>query len=147
MASSSAVRPLDWVKVRRFWISSRLRGERLDQLGRVVELHQEELVLGVGGLEELRHRLARFFQLAAHAAAAIEDHAHRKRRVLARKLRDLLLLLVLEDLEVLLFQPGDEAVHGVGDGHRNQHQRAVHADVGLGSDLGFGRGLGRGARW
>ena len=62
-------------------------GERLHQVGAVVELHQEELVLGIGGLEELRHRLPRFFQLVPHAAAAIENHAHRKRRVFAGKLR------------------------------------------------------------
>ena len=86
MASSSAVRPFDWVKVRRFWISSRFLVNGWIRSARVVELHQEELVLGIRGLEELRDRLARFLQLAAHAAAAIEDDADRKRRVLAREL-------------------------------------------------------------
>src|SRR4029077_10312905 len=65
-------------------------GERLDQGSGIVELYQEELVLGIGELEELRHGLAGLIELAAHASAAIEDHAYRKRRVFARELGDLL---------------------------------------------------------
>ena len=106
-----------------------VRGEGHHQLRPVVELNQEEFVLGIGGLEELRHRLARFVQLAAHAAAGIEDEPDRKRRVFARELRDLLLALVFEHAEVFLLQARDEAVQRIGHRHRNQHQRGVDADV------------------
>src|ERR1035441_2767825 len=105
--------------------------EGLNQVGRIVELHQEELVLRIGQLEKLRHCQSRFVELVAHAAAAIEDHAHRERRVLAGELSDLLRLLIFRQFEVLLFESGDKAVHGVGDRDRNQYQRAVHTDVGM----------------
>ncbi len=47
---------------------------------------------------------------------------------------DLLLVLVLEYAEVLLVQPGDEAVERIGDGDRNQHQGAVDADIRLAAE-------------
>src|ERR1035437_1197065 len=53
------------------------------QLRAVVKTNQEKLVFRIRRFEELRHGLARFHQLAAHAAAGIENDAHRQRRVLA----------------------------------------------------------------
>ena len=55
-----------------------------DQLRAVVKLHQEELVLGVGGLEELRHRQRAISRvLFPMLPLAIEDNADRERRVFA----------------------------------------------------------------
>ncbi len=71
-------------------------GERNHQLRPVVEFNQEEFIFRIGGLEKLHGGLARFLQLGAHAAAGIEHQADGKRRVLARKIADLLLDLVLE---------------------------------------------------
>ena len=119
-------------------------GERLDQLGGIVELHQKELVLGIGGLEELRHGLPGFVQFAPHAAAAIEHHPHGNGSVLARELSEILLFACLENFEILLFQPRDKAVHGVRDRHRDEHQGAVDADVGFGYGIGANRRLGTG---
>ena len=48
--------------------------------------------------------------------------------------------------EVFFLQPGDQPVHGVGDGHRNQHQIHVFAQwlgVGLQAGIAIGRDVGR----
>ena len=63
MPSSSAVRPLDLREGQPVLDLFRVVRERHHQLRPVVELHQEELVLRIGGLEELGGRLARFLQL------------------------------------------------------------------------------------
>src|ERR1039458_7831406 len=81
-------------------------GEGLRQVGRVVELYQEELVFGIGGLQKLGDSLAGLRELLAHAARTIEQNADGKGGVFARKLRDDLLLLVLKNLEILLFEAG-----------------------------------------
>src|ERR1039457_4152904 len=97
-------------------------GEGLHQIGRIVELYQVELVFGIGGLQELGDCLAEFCQLLGHAAGTIEQNANRKVCVFARKLRDDLLLLVLKDLEILLFEAGDKAVQGIRNGDGNEDQ-------------------------
>src|SRR5262249_39814451 len=71
-------------------------GEVLHQVGGIVELDQEKLVFRIRRLEELGDRLARLFQLVAHAAAAIENDADRERRILAGKRDDFLLFFVFE---------------------------------------------------
>ena len=90
-------------------------------------------------------------QLRAHGAGEVEDDADRDRRIFAGEGADLLLAVVLEDLEVLLFEAGDQPVHGIGDRDRNQHHVHVHADAGAGMELqgagaGCGRRLGSGGR-
>src|SRR6476646_3170307 len=57
----------------------------------IVELHEEELIFRICGLEKLRGGLARFRELAPHAAAGVEYESHTQRSVLARELRDGLL--------------------------------------------------------
>ena len=57
--------------------------------------------------------------LAAHAVADVEQHAHADGRPLVGELRDGLLVAVLEDLEVVLRQAGDQPVVVVGDGDRD----------------------------
>ena len=133
MPSSSAVRPLACVKVRRFWISSVLVVNGCDQFRPVVELNQEKLVLGIGGFEELRRGQTRLLQFGAHAAAGIEDEADRERRIFAGEGRDLLLSLFFEELEVFFFQAGDEAVQRIGDGDVDQNEVRVDADAGRAS--------------
>ena len=105
--------------------------ERLNQAGGIVELHQEKFVLGIRQFEKLCDCLPGFVELVAHAAAAIEDHAHGERCVLAGKLRDVLRKFVLRQFEVLLLESRYKTVQRVGDGNGDQHQRAVHADIGL----------------
>src|SRR5450755_427860 len=110
------------------------------QVGAVAEFHQEKLIVGISRLEELSHRLARFFQFVSHAAAAIENDADRQGSVFTRELHNLLLGFILEETEIFLFQACDEPVQRIGDGDRNQHQRGVHANVALGQHrTGSGR--------
>src|SRR5579859_6791191 len=104
--------------------------ESLHQLRPIVEFDQEELVLGVRGLHKLRDRLPRFLQFRAHAAAGIEHDSHRQGGIFARKLGDLLLHLVFQQFEILFVQARHEPAHGVGDRHRDQHQRGIHANIG-----------------
>ena len=143
MASSSAVR---WPAAHRGQPSLNVfdrTGEVLNQLRPVVEADDEELVLGIGGLDELQNRFARADQLGSHGAGEIEDDADGDRGVFAGKARDLLLAVVLIDLKVFLFQAGDQAVERIGDGDRHQHHVDIHADERTGMDLerrsaGFG---------
>ena len=103
--------------------------EILDQLGAVVELHQEEFVFRIGGLEKLGNGLAGLAQLVPHAAAGVKNQTDRKRRILAGKMDDLLLALVLEHLKVLFLQAGYKAVQGIGYGDVDQDDRRVYTDV------------------
>ena len=83
--SSSAVRPFACVKVRRFWISSVLVVNPHDELRPVVELNQEKLVFRIRGFEKLGGGLARFRQLASHAAAGVEHEPDAERERLRSK--------------------------------------------------------------
>jgi hypothetical protein len=86
--------------------------------------------LRIGGLEEFDHRIAGAVDLAAHAAAHVENHAERNRRILAGEGFDFLRFPAFEKIEILTVQAGDEPVHGIGDGDRHQDQ--IHIDfVGL----------------
>ena len=88
-----------------------------------------------------RHRLFRFLELATHAAAGIEDDAHGKRSVFAGEVSYALLYIVFLQPEVLLFQPCNEPIQRVGNGHRNEDQRGVYPDIGAGRvDRSRGRG-------
>ena len=109
-------------------MSSTESGEVLDQLGPVVEADDEELILRVGGLDELQNRLPGANQLGGHGAGEVEDDADRNRRIFAGKGGDFLLSAVLEDLEVFLLEAGYQAVHGIGDRDRHQHHVHIHAD-------------------
>ena len=116
-------------------------GEGLNQVGGIVELDQKKFVFGIRSLEELGDREAGLLQFASHRAAAVEDHADRKRRILARELADLLLLLILKNFEVLFIETSHETVQRIGHGNRDQHERAVHTNVGLRGRFGLLGGL------
>ena len=77
-------------------------------------------------------------ELGGHGAGEVEDDADRDRRVFAGKGGDLLLAVALVDLEVFLFEAGDQAVHGVGDGDRDEHHVDIHADKRAGAGFGSG---------
>ena len=121
-------------------------GEVLNQFRPVVEADDEELVLGIGGLDELQDRFAGADQLRGHGAGEIEDDADGDRGVFAGKARYVLLAVVLEDLKIFLFQTGDQAVERIGDGDRDQHHVNVHANERAGMDFER-RGAGFGSRF
>ena len=102
-------------------------GEVAHRLRFVGEGDHEKLVLRIRGLEELDHSIFRPVHLAAHASAGIEDHAQRYRSILARKCSNLLRTVAFEELEIRLVEARHQAVHGVGDRDRHQHQ--VHVDL------------------
>ena len=92
----------------------------------VVEPHHKKLVLRIRGAQKLRQRLARAHKLRRHASAQIEDDANRQRRILAGEVLDRLPDVVVENLEIILLQPGHQPVHRIGHRHRHLHQ--VHVD-------------------
>src|SRR5258707_3967830 len=87
---------------------------RTGEIGNLLRLigegNHEELVLRVGGLEELDNRLAGALDLAAHAAAHITDHADRNRSVFAGERLDLLPVLAFEKVKVLAVKAGYKTV-------------------------------------
>src|ERR1019366_5164179 len=85
-------------------------GEIGDLLRLIGEGDHEELVLRVGGFEELDHRLAGALDLAAHAAAHVKNHADRNRSVFAGESLDLLLVFAFEKVEVLAVEAGYKPV-------------------------------------
>src|SRR5208337_1987853 len=111
-------------------------GEIGNFLRLVGEGDHEELVLRVGRLEELNHRFAGALDLAAHAAAHVEDHSNRNRSVFAGEGLDLLLILAFEKVEILAIQTGYQPVQRIGDGDRHQHHVHIYF-------VGFGVGLER----
>src|ERR1700674_157941 len=85
-------------------------GEIGNLLRLIRESNHEELVLRVGGLEELDHRLAGALGLAAHAAAHIKNHPDRNRSVFPGESFDLLLVFAFEKVEVLAVEAGYQPV-------------------------------------
>ena len=56
----------------------------------------------------------------------------------------LLQAVVFVDEEVFLFEAGDQAIHGVGDGDRDQHQIDIQGETRAGSEFqAVGSGCGR----
>src|SRR4029077_1794647 len=88
-------------------------GKAHHQLRTVVELDQEELVLGIGGLEELRGGLARLVEFGSHAAADVEHQADRQRSVFTGEVGHFLLALVLKEAKILAIEARDEAVERI----------------------------------
>ena len=84
-----------------------------DEFGTVVEADYEEFVQGVGSFHELEDGAAGTDDLVAHTAAEIEDDADGDRGVVTGKGADVLGVIVFEDDEVLLFEAGDEPIHGI----------------------------------
>ena len=89
----------------------------LIKLRAVVEIDQEKFVLRIRRAEKLAGGEARLLDFVAHAAAHVENHADGNRDVLARKINDFLLDAVFEDSEIFLLEPGNDAVHRIGNGH------------------------------
>ena len=85
----------------------------------MVERADERLVARIEqvGHEAVERTAGVHNRLAAHAVADVEQHADAHGRALVGKLRDRLLVAVLEDLEVVPGEAGDQAVVAVGDGN------------------------------
>src|SRR5206468_12831597 len=99
------------------------------RLWRVIEREDEELVGAVEELEEEAiDRGARIRDpLAEHAVADVEQDAEADRHAIARELRDLLLDTVLEYLERLAIEPGNQPAFFVG--HRRGDARQLDAGL------------------
>src|SRR5882672_688682 len=90
--------------------------------------NHEELILRIGRLEELDYSLASALDLAAHAAAHVENYTQGYRSVFTGEGLDLLLFLALEQVEILSIKSCHQPIHGVSDGHGNEHHLHVHAE-------------------
>ncbi len=104
-------------------------GEILDKLRTIVELHQKELIFRICRFEKHGDSLTRLGQLVSHAAAGVENQTNRKRRVLAGKMDNLLLDLVLEQPEVLLLEAGHKPVERIGHRDVDQYDGCIDADI------------------
>src|ERR1700733_620832 len=101
----------------------------------IVEIHDEHLVLRIAGLCECGYRGGHFRQLGAHAAAVVNDQAHRYRGVPLLKDGDFLLSPILEYLEVSLIESGDQISVLVRDSNGQHDEFCLHRNRGLaGSD-------------
>jgi hypothetical protein len=69
-------------------------------------------------------------QFGAHAGAGIEHQAHGNRLVVGAELRDGLRKAVVEEAEVLFFEPDYRPARGITNRNGNQHQVGVYAQVG-----------------
>ena len=125
-------------------------GEIGDLFGLVGEGDHEEFVLRIRGLEELDDRFAGALDLAAHAAAHVEDDANRDWGVFAGESLDLLLVLAFERLKLSRSRPVTSRFK-VGDGDRHQDQvdsdfvrLGVRLERGVDFGLGGAAGLMRG---
>jgi len=124
-------------------------GERASEFGSFIKTDQEELVLGIGGLEELKRGFASLVDFIGHAAGKIEDHADGNGDVFGGKTDDFLLDVVFEDAEIIRFESSYKAIVGIGDSDidegevdvgandlagMNFDRRSVAGDVGGGND-------------
>jgi hypothetical protein len=115
-------------------------GEGTGEFGALIEADQKELILGVGGLEELQGRFAGLVNFVGHAAAVIEDHPDGNGNIFGRKGDDLLLGVVFVNAEIVLVEAGDQPIEGVSHGDVDQSHVHVAADYLAGNNLN-GRGV------
>ena len=94
----------------------------------IVEFREKRLIVRTHSLEHGGGGIPRRPQLEIHAAADIECQPDRQGNVLAGEVGDGLLHAIVEQLEVLLAEAEDEAVHGIGNRNRDHHQ------IGLGPE-------------
>src|SRR6185436_9604515 len=93
---------------------------RID-LNAVGEAADAGLVDGQELLDELGGGIPDEVEVRDHAAAAVEHHHDRNRLDVVGEERQRLPLAVVEDLEVLLLEVGDEAAAGLLHGGENRH--------------------------
>lgn len=92
----------------------------------LIETNEKELILWIGSLEKLEGGFLGFAEFVGHAAAEIQDDADGNRHIFGGKIHNFLLDVVLEDAEVVRFQPRNYAVIRVGDGDVDEGQIYVY---------------------
>src|SRR5215472_604770 len=97
-------------------------GERADELCTIVEIHEEEFILRIGGAKELHGGHARFLDLVGHTAAHIEDNPNGNGNILALEADDFLFEVALKNAEIFSLEAGDQAAVGIGHRHGNHRQ-------------------------
>ena len=100
------------------------------QVGRVVEVDDEDLVVAVGSLHQRQRGGLHLLQLVAHAAAVIDHQAERDRDVLALEFADILLDLVFENREGGLRQRGDQMAGLIDHGGVTDHDARIGVEDG-----------------
>jgi hypothetical protein len=94
----------------------------------VVEVDDESLVRRVGGLDECNRRRIHLRPLRSHAAAVVHDQAEADGNVFLLEDGQLLLDFVLQDLEVVLYQSGDEHAAVIQHGNVQNDQVGLRLD-------------------
>src|SRR5215470_7795872 len=117
-------------------------GECAGELGAFIKTDQEELILGIGGLEELESGLASLVDLVGHAATEVEDDTNRDGDIFGGKGDDLLLDVVFEDAEIVGFESSYQAIVGVGDCDVDEREVDIGTDDFARLDL-HGRSVAR----
>src|ERR1700686_486384 len=101
-------------------------GSEIGHQARLIGEHNhEELILWICGFTELIDSVAHACHFVGHAATGIEDDPNRNRKVLARKVPDLLWLFTLKELEVLCVKAGHKSLRRVGHAHWHQNQSHI----------------------
>src|SRR5713101_1148404 len=91
----------------------------------------------MAGLNEMRQRLARAFDLfATHRSRDVKQYANRNGRVVVAEVCNFLLPFVVKDAEGVLSQTGNEAAVDIRHGHRKTDQVSIDDDLCLIVDFG-----------
>jgi hypothetical protein len=108
---------------------------RVVDIGVVVEIHDENFVVGIGVFHQRQGRGLHAAAFGPHAAAIVDNQPHGDRDILALEQQDVLLDVVLRYAESVLLEVGDQ-VSGFVD-HRGvaHHQARVGVEDGDGSAL------------
>jgi len=128
MASRSAVRPLGAVEHQAALQVFHALVKELVNSARSLKLTRKELILGIGGLEELNGRFARLADFVGHAAAEIKDHADGDGHIFGGEGTTSCSMLSSNTRKLSVSRPVTQAVVGVGDGDVDEREVDIEMD-------------------
>jgi hypothetical protein len=107
----------------------------------VVEIDDEDFVVGIGVLHQRQGRGFHAGALGPHAAAVVDNQSHGHRDILPLEEQDVLLDVVLRHREGVLFEVGDQLACFVHDRGVAHHQAGVGCEDRYGTLRAGGFGL------
>src|SRR5215472_19295564 len=103
--------------------------KRACEFGALIKAHEEEFVLGIACLEELYDRLAGPADFVRHAAAVIENDAHRNRNVFGGKSDYFLLDIVLKHAKATGLKTRHGSAVRISNGHIDHGEVHIYVDA------------------
>src|SRR5437016_11480569 len=95
--------------------------EILRDPGPVIELQQEILVIWIPSFQEVARGRASDIERITHAPARVKNETHTHRRVLGRKISDLLLYLIFPNVKILCAQALNWSILAISNGYRDEN--------------------------